>query len=254
MTALLFLRVAIVVVFQLIFALFLSWEKAIPWWPFSAIATEAVCCFLLVILLKKEKKPFRSILCMPFETFLPLGKVSDFLNRDSQKNRFIAFLKDAAIFFVLILILGIPAILFNGFISQNIPVLRDTKIMGMLPVWALYLMMALLPPAQALIEFPWYYGYIYPRLETYFEKQRDNRRMVASMKALSISLAFFTLQLTLLPLILNPEYILWRALSFVPLLLVIGIVVRLNPRYMVGVNILHAVMAFNVVLQFWNYM
>ena len=249
---LLFIRTIILVSFQLLFILALSWNKAMPWWPFSMIATEAVCLVILIKLLKKEKRPFASIQLAPFETFLPLGKISDFLKRKSPGNRLVDFLKDALLFIVILLLLGVPAIALNGFISQNIPVLRDTNTIGILPDWALYLMLVLLPLAQAFVEFPWFYGYIYPGLETHFETERGNQRMVASIKALSITLAFFGLQAALIPLIMNPGYIFWRAIASVPLLLVIGIVIRLAPRFMPGVNIVHALMAINVVLQYWQ--
>jgi hypothetical protein len=162
------------------------------------------------------------------------------------------FLKDVLLFIVMLLLLGLPAIALNEFMSQNIPVLRDTSTIGILPDWALYLMIVLLPLAQAFVEFPWFYGYIYPRLETHFETDGGNRRMVASIKALSITLAFFVLQAALIPLIINPAYIFWRAVASVPLLLIIGIVIRLVPRFMPGTNVVHALMAINVVLQYWQ--
>lgn len=216
------------------------------------IATEAVCLIMLIILLKNEKRPFASIQLIPFQTFLPLRKIINFLNRKSPNNRLINFFLDILLFFILLLLLEIPAILLNGFMSQSISVLRDTNTIGVLPIWALYLMIILLPLGQAFVEFPWFYGYIYPRLETYFETVCTNRRLVASTKALSITLAFFVLQAALIPLIMNPGYIFWRAIAFVPLLLSIGIVVRLVPRFMPGVNIVHALMAINVVLQYWK--
>jgi hypothetical protein len=251
LTILLFIRIAIVVSFQLLFVLALSWDKAMPWWPFSMIATEAVCLVMLIMLLKKENRPFASIQLTPFDTLLPLGRVTDFLNRKSPKNRLMNSL-DILIFIILLLLLGVPAIVLNGFMSQNISVLRDTSTIGILPDWALYLMMALLPLAQAFVEFPWFYGYIYPRLETHFETDSGDRRIIASIKALSITLAFFVLQTVLIPLIMNPYYMFWRAIAFVPLLLSIGIVIRLAPRFMPGVNIVHALLAINVVLQYWK--
>ncbi|MBN1267324.1 MAG: hypothetical protein JXA25_17670 [Anaerolineales bacterium] len=249
---LLFIRIVFLVSFQLLFALVLSWDKAMPWWPFSMIATETVCLIILIIQLKKEKRPFVSIQLTPFTTFLPLGKVAGYLNRKSPKNRVPDFLMDILLFLIFLLLLGIPAIMLNEFMSQNISVLRDTNTIGVLPGWALYLMIILLPLTQAFVEFPWFYGYIYPRLETYFETAGKNRRIVASMKALSITLAFFVLQAALIPLIMNPCYIFWRAIASIPLLLIIGFVVRLVPRFMPGVNIVHALMAINVVLQYWK--
>jgi hypothetical protein len=223
-----------------------------PWWPFSMIATEAVCLAMLIMLLRKEKRPFATVQLSPFDTPLTLGRITGFLNRKSLNNRLVSLLIDFLIFIILLLLLGIPAIVLNGLMNQNISVLRDTDIIGILPDWALYLMVMLLPLAQALVEFPWFYGYIYPRLETHFETSRGNRRMVASLKALSITLAFFVLQAALIPLILNPAYIFWRAVAFVPLLLIIGITIRLVPRFMPGANIVHALMAINVVFQYWK--
>jgi len=249
---LLVIRIVIVISFQLLFVLTLSWDKAIPWWPFSMIATQVVCLIMLIIYLRREKRPFASIQLRPFETFLPLGKMTDYLNREYSKDRLINLLIDIVRFLVLLLLLGVPAIMLNGFMSQNIPVLRDTNTIGVLPAWALTLMIVLLPLAQAFVEFPWFYGYIYPGLETYFESTGKNRRMLASIKALSITLTFFVLQSALIPLIMNPCYIFWRAIAFVPLLLVIGIVVRLAPRFMIGVNIVHALMAINVAIQYWK--
>jgi hypothetical protein len=236
----------------LLFALLLSWDKAIPWWPFSVIATEAICLTILMVLLKKEQKPFSSIQLAPFETFLPLGKVTEYLNGKLSENRWVNVLVDIFLFVILLLFLGFPAIVLNGFMSESIPVLRETHTIGVLPNWALYLMLVLLPLAQAFVEFPWFYGYVYPRLEAYFESDRGDPRIMASVKALSITLVFFVLQAALVPLIMNPSYIVWRAIAFVPLLLVIGIVIRLVPRFMPGVNILHALMAINVVLEYWR--
>lgn len=253
LTALLFIRIFFIVTFQLLFVLALSWDKSIPWWPFSMIATEALCLAILIMLLKKEERPFTSIQLTPFETFLPLGKVTDFLNRKSPKNRLLSFLMDILILIILLLLLGVPAIVLNEFLSENIPVLRDTDTIGVLPNWALCLMIVLLPLTQACVEFPWLYGYIYPRLEAYFEGDSGNPRVVASIKALLIVLIFFVLQAALIPLILNPEYIMWRAIAFMPLLLVIGIVIRLFPRFMLGANVLHALMALNVVLEYWKF-
>jgi hypothetical protein len=250
--ALLSVRVILVVSFQALFVLALSWDQAMPWWPFSMIATEAVCLAILIMVLRQEKKAFAAIQLLPFDTALPLGRLSDLLNRKSSNNRLVSLLSDMLIFTILLLVLGVPAIMINGWMNRSIPLLRDTNTIGILPDWALYLMAVLLPLAQAVVEFPWFYGYIYPRLETYFETDSGNRRMAASLKALSITLGFFVLQAALIPLILNPIYVFWRAVAFVPLLLIIGITIRLVPRFMPGVNVVHALMAINVVFQYWN--
>ncbi len=252
MLALLSVRIVLVVLFQLLLTLFMPWDEAIPWWPFSIIAANAVCLMILVALLKKEGKPFSSIQLTPFETYLPLGWVSDFLNSRSAEHRVRNLLVDILIFVGLLLFLGIPAISLNGYISDTIPILRDTPTTGVLPTWALYLMAVLLPLPQALIEFPWFFGYIYPRLETCFEVGRGNLRITASIKALSIVLVFFVLQAALVPMILSPGYMLWRAIAFVPLFMIIGIIIRLVPRFMPWINVVHMFMATSVVLEYWR--
>ncbi len=249
---LLFIRIALIVLFQLFCVLILSWEEATPWWPFSMIATEAVCLIILIVLLKKENKTFSSIQLAPFDTLLPLGKISKFFNRKHTKNLFYNIIIDTVLFVILILALGLPAIGFNELIKENIHILNNTQTLGVLPKEALYIMIVLLPISQAFIEFPWYYGYIYPRIENYFEKNGTSSRIISSIKALSIVLAFFVLQMALIPLIFNVSYIIWSMLSFIPLLFVIAFVIRLAPRYMVGVNILHLLMAIKVVVEFWK--
>jgi len=252
MICLLSLRIILIVLFQLIIVIFSSWDGAVPWWPFAMIATEIVCLFILVFELKRENVPFSSIQLRPFESTLPLGRLSQLMAPKPAESRLRSMLQDLLLFCVLLLLLGVPAIVLNGFLYENIPVLQDTATMGVLPQWALYLMLGLLPIFQALVEFPWFYGYIYPRLEGYFEAGEERRKLQASAKALSIVLTFFILQSVLIPLILDPGFVFWRAIAILPLFLVIGIVVRLVPRFMPGLNLLHALMAFNVFVGFWN--
>ncbi len=250
--ALLSVRIIIIVLFQLLLALFSSWNDAVPWWPFAMIATEIVCLFILIFELKRENMPFSSIQLRPFESSLPLGRLTQFLKREPSENRLQDILKNILLFCLLLLLMGLPAIVLNGVLNENIPILRDTISVGVLPEWAFYLMLGLLPIFQALVEFPWFYGFIYPRLEAYFETDNEQRKIQASVKALSIVLVFFILQSVLIPLLLTPDYMFWRAVSLLPLLLVIGIVIRLVPRFMPGVNLLHALMALNVVMAYWK--
>jgi hypothetical protein len=249
---LLSVRIILIVLFQLLLVVFLSWDEARPWWPFAMIATEIVCLFILIFELKRENASFSSLQLKPFESTLPLGRLSQLLAPKPAESRLRKILTNLFLFCVLLLFLGFPAIVLNGFLNENIPILRDTATIGALPQWALYLMLGLLPVFQALVEFPWFYGFIYPRLEAYFEGDKGERRLRASVMALSIVLVFFILQIALIPLILDPVFIFWRAVSFLPLFLVIGITVRLAPRFMPGLNLLHALMAINVVIGYWN--
>ena len=252
MIALLVIRIILVVGFQLLAGLILTMNKAVVWWPFSVVATDIVCLVILIALLKKEGESFTSIQFRPFDTLLP-GRIPEILNRRSAESRVKVILADLLALVGTLALLGIPAIAFNGFISESVPVLRDTQTIGVLPDWALYLLFVMLPIGQAVVEFPFFYGYVYPRLESYFEDEHENPRLVASVKALSIVLGFFVLQMVLLPIILNPGYILWRAIAFIPLLAVIGVVIRLVPRLMPWLNLIHVLMALGVVLEYWQY-
>ena len=202
--------------------------------------------------MKEEKKSFASIQLNPFETLLQIGKITEFLNQKPSERNSKKYLKDFLLFITLVLLLGVPAIIFNGFISETIPILRDTPTIGILPNWAIILLFILLPLSQGLVELPWFYGYLNPRLEDYFVINKSNSRNLASRKALFVVLIFFILQACLIPLILDPLYILWRAIAFLPLLLITGLVIRFIPRFMPGVNAIHVLMAIMVVLQFWQ--
>jgi len=249
--ALLAIRSALVLAFLLLCALFLSWDEATPWWPVATIATNGVCLVILIVLLRREGTPFWSIQRAPFASPLPLGKVTQLLNDRPTESRLVNSAADVLRFAILLLCLGFPAIAFNEFLSQTIPALAQVDTVAPLPIWALVLMLILLPVTQALVEFPWFYGYIYPRLEARLESH-GSRRIVASTTALAIVVAGCVLQAVVSPLILSPAYVLWRVIAFVPLFLVIGIVIRLVPRFMPGVNVLHAAMALAVVLEFWS--
>ena len=251
--ALLLVRIIGVVLFQFFLLFFLStWDKTIPWWPFAMIMTEIVCCLILIKLLRLENKSFWSIQYMPFDKSLPFGKVSRYINGNYSKNRSINFVINLMLFIALLLLLGFPAILIKDYIYRSVPILNEINIFGVLPGFALCTITLLLPITQALIEFPWFFGYIYPRLEASFDVDGKNAKIKASLKSFTIVIFFFTLQTALIPLIINFDYFIWRAIAMIPILIVIGIVVRVFPRFMPHINVLHAVMAISVVMEYWK--
>jgi len=226
LVALLFLRTALVSSLQLLLALLMPWGEVRAWWPFTMVATEAVCLVVLVALLRRERQPLSSVQLRPFRSQLELGWASALLRGGRSESRLVRFLLDALLFVALLLVLGLPAAMLNGILNETIPVLRDISTVGVLPDWALYLITPLLPLAQALVEFPWFYGYVYPRLEACLQEVHGDRRTSASVVALLIVVAFFVLQAVLIPLTLDLEYVVWRAIAVAPLLLAVGVVVH----------------------------
>ena len=111
--------------------------------------------------MKEEKKSFASIQLNPFETLLQIGKITEFLNQKPSERNSKKYLKDFLLFITLVLLLGVPAIIFNGFISETIPILRDTPTIGILPNWAIILLFILLPLSQGLVELPWFLSLIH---------------------------------------------------------------------------------------------
>jgi hypothetical protein len=227
-----------------------SRAAAMPWWPYVMVATEAVTLLTLIVLLRRERIPVASIFIAPFEQGFPAGRAATFLTR-RYEGRWVGLLADAGRFLLLLGILGVPALVLNDVISSGIPVLRDAATAGPLPTIAIYALFILLPVAQ-LVEFPLYYGTAYPRLERRL-RAAGHGPAAANGIALLIVVLVLALQVALIPIILSPAYIAWRMVAILPVLVVIGVVIRLVPRFMIGANLVHMAMAVMVVADFTRF-
>ena len=226
---LLFSRLFLFAAFQvLIFLVFLAagnssaWEASQGWWTISALCTNNVSILLLVYLFRKEG----------------LGYLENFRFRKEGRKR------DMLIFAGLFLCTGpiamLPNFLLSGLLwdSADVPVelmFRD------LPLWTILLSFAF-PLTIAFAELPTYFGYIMPRLQS---------SMKSTWWPMLIPAFFLALQHISMPLILDPVFILYRFLMFLPFALFIGICVKVRPSLLPYFMIAHGLMDMGTVAMFF---
>jgi membrane protease YdiL (CAAX protease family) len=95
------------------------------------------------------------------------------------------------------------------------------------------------PLTQGLVELPFYFWYLMPRLE---------KRLKNGWVAWVIASFFLALQHTTLPLIFNAEFIAWRFGMFLPFALFVGLCIKLRPRLLPYLMISHALIDFVAVI------
>jgi hypothetical protein len=204
----LFSRLALFAIVQAVIAILLrfsgipdAWDESARWWLFSVIVTNVISIFLLVRLFRQEGKRFLDIFRFYRETFW----------------------KDLLIALVALLLAGPIASFSSTFFTERIFGSYDEAIRLMfrpLPTWAIVVGF-LFPLTIAFSELPTYFGYSMPRLE----KQLGSGWLAWTLASLALSLQHITL-----PLVLDWQFILWRALMFLAFAFYIGLVLKLRPR------------------------
>ncbi|MFN2297238.1 MAG: hypothetical protein ACK2UB_00210, partial [Anaerolineales bacterium] len=229
-----------------------SWQAALPWWPFAIIFANVCCLGIMILWTRMAGTSFGSIQHQPFRETILVDRILSILSRRIPQIQGLRPAVDGGLFVLTLLLLGVPAILFQEGLKGMVPVLSAYPMAGELPVPAVAALTLLLPVSQGLVEFPWFYGFILPGLESALSSSDGRPRRAAGFWALLIMLAVFLLQISLLPPVFDPSFMLWQALALLPLLTLIGVCLRLSPRWMPWINILHALMALNLVFQYWE--
>jgi len=249
---LLLLRPLLVLICQVVlFLLLSSWEKTFIWWPFQMILTNILCFIVLVLLLKSEKGKLSRIYLNPFTAGENRGRISGFLERRQYNCNALNFVYDLFLVLMIFLVFGIPALKLVSVIGNQIQAEVEWMRFATLPVWAVYGITVLLPLTMPLVEVPWYFGYFFPKLESLF--CRGNRgRTAAHLKAFLLTGMVFSVQHCFMPLLFSWDYIGWRSIMMLPIIVVVGIVIRVIPRLTPFILIIHGMMAIEVVLKYWN--
>jgi hypothetical protein len=251
-TALALLRIVLLAAAQAAAAGILrSRSAALPWWPFSILFANACCLVIMIRWTRTHGSSFRSLQLRPFGDAILSERILLFLARSFPRIRIGRAAVEGGLFLAVLVLLGLPAILFQEWINAAVPALRAAPMAGELPAAAAALLL-LLPVSQGLVEFPWFYGFILPGMENAIANGGARSRRSAGVLALLITLAVFLLQIALLPPVFEPAYMLWQALAMLPLPALVGVALRLVPRWMPWINILHALMALNLAAQFWR--
>lgn len=212
------LRLALFAAFQAAIAVALAlagtpdaWAASAAWWPLAASAANLVNLGVLARLMALEGGSLRSLLLPPSP-----GRGRDIL------TVLVTIVLAAPL--AALPNIGLATALFGD------PQLALDLFVQPLPLWAAIAAVVLFPVTTALAELPTYYGYVQPRLA----RLTSSGWIVVLVPAL-----FHAVQHVALPLILDTEFMLWRALMFVPFAILVSVVMRIRPSVLPYLLVLH---------------
>jgi len=221
MLAMLASRLILFLFFQALIALFVSsWDTSEKHWILTATLTNMVSITFLYFLFRKEGKRYINMFRF---------------NRSGLK-------KDILVFIGLTLISG-PVVFVPGyFISKLIwgdPTVPTQMMFGPIEHWLVYILLFAFPVTIAFAELATYFGYIMPRLR---------KQLKATWPAVLLPVLFLSIQHCTLPFIPDFNFIIYRALVFLPFALLIGISLYYRPSLFPYFAILHGLLDFGTAL------
>jgi membrane protease YdiL (CAAX protease family) len=165
--------------------------KASPWWPVYGLFANSICFLVINKAIKKEKVKMQSLI-----NFQPAKIKKDLLW--------------GFIFILLSIIIAVSSSIISGFaLYERYPSEKMLPFFG-IPLVIIILFTLIFPLINSAMEEITYNGYIFPRLE-----HKINNKTATVL----IVLAFFTLQHIFITFQPDLKYLIWRLLSFIPLLL-----------------------------------
>ncbi len=204
-----------------------DWQASAAWWPMAVALADIFCLFLLIRWYRKEGKNF-------FSEYRIFRK---------------SFWKDLGIVLLSMIVGGplsvLPNILLSTWLFGN-PEATLELFVGSLPLWAVVVSGILFPLGQALTEIPMYMRYIAPKLES---KSASGYGMKPWL-AVGLASLFLSLQHITAPLVLDVRFILWRGLMYLPFAIYVGILIRLRPRLLPFIAVIHWLMNLSFVFMY----
>ncbi len=199
-----------------------SWQQSQYYWLLAATLTNVITIALLIILFRREGK-----------TFWNLFRVHK------------AHLRKDILIFIGLTLLAVPAVLLPGHLL-SIWLWGDAsasvKLMfGSIPNVLVYVLLVAFPVTIAFAELPFYFGYIMPKLA-----ERQKSKWIAVI----LPLLFLSLQHVTLPFVADIDFIIYRAIAYLPLALLIGISLYYRPSLFLFFVILHGLMDLGAVAMF----
>lgn len=221
--ALLGSRVIFFLIFQVFIALLASsWHLSEQYWLLTATLTNIISIVLLFWLLRREGRNY-------FDLFK--------IDRTDIK-------KDILIFLGLTLI-SIPIVFAPGYFLSVLlwsdPNVPTQMMFGAIENWLIYILLIAFPVTIAFAELATYFGYIMPRLK---------KHLKTKWLAVFLPVLFLSIQHCTLPFIPDLNFILYRALVFLPFAILIGISIYKRPSLFIYFAVLHGVMDFGTALMF----
>jgi hypothetical protein len=199
-----------------------AWQASIAWWPVTATLANLVNLLLLTVLARNEGM-----------RLIDLYRVEKH-NIGKELLVVLGFLVLAAPISML------PNIAIGNWLFGDVN-LASALMFRPLPRWVIYMIMVAFPITIALSEMPNYYSYVMPRLEAMIKKP---------WLAVGIAGVFHALQHVTLPLIFDVRFILWRLLMFLPFALFVATILRLRPRQLPYMLVVHALMDSSLAFYF----
>jgi hypothetical protein len=197
------------------------WFTAGRWWMLAGTASNLLTLCLLLGLLRREGIRYRSV--------INLGEGRD--ERLRTRSFFTAIAVSLAAIAVSVVAVFLLARLFLGGILSV-----QTILFSPIPAWAAIIAAVGFPITAAVVELPFYYGYIMPRLVA---------RNVPAVLAMGLCILFHALQQVTLPFLPAMSFFFFHLLVLAPFALVVGASVALRPRF------LPVIMVFQVALYAW---
>ena len=168
-----------------------AYNSARPWWPVAGLFVNAACLALLALAVRREGKSLASLVGFEWKK----------LKSDLRSSLWMIAVS---------LVLAVSANIVFGLPFYGLKTPAAVMSLNALPLWAVIISMAVFPLVNAFVEEMTYNGYVLPRVEG---------RGAPAWAAVSIVTFFFSLQHIALPFAFDATFLLWRFLSFVPLLL-----------------------------------
>lgn len=203
-------RIALFIIVGMLFALLTnqSLQQASRWWSIICTVCNIITIALLMVVCKSEGITYKKLIGY----------------EKGQGN-----IKYTLLIVLLMLFLGMGGMYGFGFVIYGyVPITMVQPI----PIWLAVINAILLPLTIVFSELPLYFGYALNRIE----KITGNKVI-----AVVYPMFFYALQHSFIPLLYDWKHILFRFLSFLPLMLVLGIIYY-KKRKLVPLMVGHAVL------------
>ena len=167
------------------------YDLARAWWPVALVLINGFVLVLLFFASKREGVTLGSL----------IGFEKSFFRKDIVASLWMIPVS---------MILAVGATMGLGALFYNLQTPSGLMSLSTLPIWAMVITIVFHPLINAFVEQMTYNGYVFPRLHGLLRST-----------GLTVTLVtfFFTLQHIAIPFAFDAKFLLWRFLSFVPLLL-----------------------------------
>ena len=170
-----------------------AWHESAAWWPVTVTLTNLTCLGLLVRLYRQEGR-------RDWDIFR--------IQRKNVKGDLLALLG-------LMVITGPVSMLPNTMLAAALyeDALAPVRLfLAPLPPFGLFFALVMFPITQGLVELAFYFVYIMPRLA----------RQINPWLAYLLAAFFLGIQHLAIPLRLDPRFMLWRGVMYIPFAFLVG--------------------------------